>query len=125
MKATKDILKTLETIKKRAHFVAMNTGGKKWVAESLILQAMPSDTLNPESGKIEIGFTVTKKVGNAVIRNRIKRRLRAAAAEIIAPKAKKGYRYNVIGRLPALTADAEKLRSDLRWCLKRLEQLDT
>lgn len=118
-------MKTLETIKRRADFVALNTSGKKWVAESLVLQVMPSESLEPSSDKIEIGFTVTKKVGNAVVRNRIKRRLRAAAADVLASKAKKGYRYNVIGRLPALNAKADKLRSDLRWCLKRLDQIES
>ncbi len=59
-----------------------------------------------------IGFTVTKKIGNAVVRNRIRRRLREAAHRAAA-HAKAGTDYVVVARAPALTLQFERLVTDL------------
>lgn len=115
MKANKDDLKNIQTLKQRKDFVETAASGKKWVSETLILQISDST-----ADHIEVGFTVTKKLGSAVIRNRIKRRLRAAVADIFPEHAAIGHKYVLIGRTDTLTADAEKLRKDLKWCLKRL-----
>ena len=73
--ATKNILqiKILETLTKRADFVAASKA-EKFVGNSIIVQAK----YNP-SENIRVGYTASKKVGNAVVRNRAKRRMRAAA----------------------------------------------
>lgn len=110
---------TIQTLKKRSDFVAANTTGQKWISPSVIVQILKQD--NPDT--INIGYTVTKKVGNAVTRNRIKRRLRAAVTEIIPENAKTGFAYVLIGRKETETADFEKLCADLKWCLKRLDVL--
>lgn len=50
-----------------------------------------------DDGAIRVGFTCSKKVGNAVERNRAKRRLRAAAASVLPGLAKPGWDYVLIG----------------------------
>lgn len=101
---------------KRAEFLKVQTHGKKWVAPGLIVMAAPS-----QATEIRFGLTVTKKLSkSAVVRNRIRRRLRAAAYDILPDKALKGTDYVLIGRPESLNIDYEKLCSDLRWCLKRL-----
>ena len=122
MKASKDQLKNLKTLKKRAYFLALNKQGQKWVSESLIVQAAPVDK-SLEPSHIHFGITATKKLGKAVTRNRIRRRLRAAIADIFPDHAKADMMYCVIGRAETEHADAEKLRKDLKWCLKRLDCL--
>ena len=67
--------------------------GRKFVASSVILQVIPN-----EKETFRVGFTTTKKLGCAVIRNKIRRRLREAVRLIFAPKALIGYDYVFIGR---------------------------
>lgn len=118
MKATTQDLEKLDRLKKRSDFLYVRDKGQKWVSSTLILQAAPYDT------ELAIcGFTVTKKLGNAVIRNRIKRRLRSAAADMLPSDAKVGMAYVLIGRAATAHADADKIRADLKWCLKRLNCL--
>ncbi|MGN1063086.1 MAG: ribonuclease P protein component, partial [Alphaproteobacteria bacterium] len=58
-------------LKKHRQFVDVANKGQKLVSSGLILLYMPNET-----GEVRVGFTVTKKLGNAVVRNRIRRRLR-------------------------------------------------
>lgn len=69
---------------------------------------------------MRLGITVTKKVGNAVRRNRIRRRLRAVAAEILPSQARAGYDYVLIGRAATLTRPYPDLLVDLGRALTRL-----
>lgn len=84
---------SLERLRRRADFVAV-ARGKRSVMSGLILQARDRG----ESGATRIGFTCSKKVGNAVSRNRAKRRLRALAQEVLAPVSRPGWDYVLIGR---------------------------
>ena len=70
---------------------------------------------------LRVGFTASKKVGNAVTRNRAKRRLRAAAREVIAVEGRPGWDYVLVGR-PDATAAAPwaDLLADLRRALVRV-----
>ena len=70
-------------LKRRPEFLRVAGGRQKWVAPGLILQALRQDDSKPSTGGIapaRVGFTASAKVGNAVVRNRARRRLRAAAA---------------------------------------------
>ncbi len=69
-----------------------------------------------------VGFTVTKKLGNAVVRNRIKRRLRAAAGAAMPGLARAGHDYVLIGRTATATRDFVALTSDLTSALKRFHR---
>ena len=68
---------------------------------------------------MRIGITVTKKVGNAVVRNRIKRRFRALAREILPQHGWPGADHVLIGREAALTADWSTLREQLAKALAK------
>lgn len=71
---------------------------------------------------MRVGFTVSKKVGNAVVRNRARRRLRAVAAELLAEHARPGNDYVLIGRAGTPERPFAALRGDL---LKALERTDS
>jgi len=93
--------------------------GRKWVSQSLILQVVENT-----GGKARFGLTVTKKVsGSAVVRNRIRRRLRALACQVLALQAKPGMDYVLVGRVETESRDFAVLEKDLLWCLKRLDLL--
>jgi len=101
-----------ETLKKRAEFLVMNQAAK-WVTPGFILQYQPK----PDASR-RVGYTVSKKVGNAVTRNRVKRRLRAIAAEALANEHAD---MVLIGRPGADALAYRSLIKDLRWALKRVK----
>lgn len=82
----------LETLSKRVDFIAASKA-EKFIGKSIIVQARPNSLET-----IRVGYTASKKVGNAVMRNRAKRRMRAAAAETVAQYGTSGTDYVLIGR---------------------------
>lgn len=116
MKATKEELKKLDRLKKRSDFLRLNEGSGKWVSKGFILIAR-------ENGleKARFGVTVTKKLEKtAVGRNRMKRRLRAVAADILPCHARGGVDFILIARADAATREYKDLKRDLKWCLGKL-----
>ncbi len=109
------VLLRVGTLKKRKEFLAAARAHKQ-VAPSLILQARKRGPEEPSVAHIRIGYTCSKKVGNAVERNRAKRRLRAAAHEVLKSGGTSGWDYVLIGRkditasrpFPELCADLAK-----------------
>jgi len=86
----------------------------------MIVQARRRRPDEPHQGA-RVGYTCSKKVGNAVARNRAKRRLRAAAALALRPAARDGWDYVLIGRAQATAAAPfAALLDDLRAALDRL-----
>jgi ribonuclease P protein component len=69
---------------------------------------------------MRVGFTVTKKIGNAVVRNRMKRRFRALARESIASRGFLGSDHVMIGRAGGVERDYSLLRQDLERALDKL-----
>ena len=69
---------------------------------------------------MRVGFTVTKKIGGAVVRNRMKRRFRALAREIVPARGFAGSDHVMIGRANGLERDFALLRSELAAALDRL-----
>ncbi len=119
MKATKEQIKMIGRLQKRPEFLRVAAEGQKWVSKSLILQAAPN-----QQDQTRFGLTVTKKVSkSAVVRNRIRRRLRATAYDVLPGNAKTGYDYVLIGRVETETRSYDDLVKDLRWCLKKMELL--
>jgi len=117
MKQSRQITKTLGRLKRRSDFLRVQAAGRKWVSTTLILQVADND-----AGICRFGITVSKKTSkSAVIRNRIKRRLRAILCDVLPQHAKPGLDYVVIGRAVAETKDYADLEKDLIWCLKRME----
>jgi ribonuclease P protein component len=98
----------VETIKSRAEYRAV-AGGRRVSREGFVLQAQAADN----GGPARFGFTVTKKIGNAVVRNRIRRRLKEAVRLAGAAQASAGTNYVIVGRRAALTLEFDRLVADL------------
>lgn len=81
-------------LKVRAEFLRAAARGRKAAVHGLVLQALARDDTAP----LRVGYTVTKKVGNAVIRNRTRRRLREAARLLLAGQSLPGLDLVLIGR---------------------------
>lgn len=73
-------------------------------------------------GPPRFGFTVTKKVGNAVVRNRIRRRLRELVRLYGAERGRRGYNYVLIGRRSAVQAPFTRLSADLAEALEKIHR---
>ena len=126
-------MSALETLARRADFLRVAGSGAKWATAGLVLQACPRPRRASGEGEgeasvktapsLRIGFTASKKVGGAVVRNRARRRLRALAREILLTEAAPGYDYVVIARAETATRAYDQLRDDLRFALKRLKLL--
>ena len=72
---------------------------------------------------IYLGLTVTKKVGNAVTRNRIKRRLKAAAYNLLPEITNNQNEIVIIGRKQTINKPFSTLLADLQWAIKKLDKI--
>jgi ribonuclease P protein component len=108
----------LVTIKKRADFVAAN-GGLRATTPGFIL--LVRDRKDADTA-MRVGFTVTKKIGGAVVRNRMKRRFRALAREIISAKGLQGADHVMIGRAKGIERDFALLRFELQTALEKMQR---
>ena len=125
-------------LKQRREFLRVAGAGHKWVAPGLILQArthMPGEAFkvkeNDEgkdgndagykAGEFRLGFTVSRKVGGAVDRNRARRRLRAAAEKVMPRHARHGNDFVLIGRRATLKRRFQALVEDLQTALRKLD----
>jgi ribonuclease P protein component len=115
----------LATLRRRPEFLRVR-GGARWATPAFVLEgkgrdptALPTDASAPAETP-RFGFTVTKQVGNAVERNRIRRRLKAAVRGILPDHAQRNFDYVLIARRPALDAGFAALVSDLIEALHRV-----
>ena len=108
----------LGVLKKRSEFLFVREG-RYQARGSIVIQARE----NPESHNIRVGFTATKKVGNAVIRNRAKRRMRSVALETLPNLGKKGTDYVFIARNSTTSTPYEALVGDAQKALSSLAQM--
>lgn len=106
----------------RPEYLAVAATGRKWVTPSFILQASPpgTNTDPKQAAPAKVGFTVSKKVGNAVNRSRARRRLKEAARANFPANAPAGWNFVIIGRAAAITYPFEKMGADMRWALAKL-----
>ena len=109
----------LSRLKRRPEFLAVAAARRKWVAPGLVLQARRNESGDDAQG-IRFGITASRKVGNAVARNRAKRRLRAAAAEVLPVSGAAGYDVVLIARAATLERPYADLKADLAQGLAKL-----
>jgi ribonuclease P protein component len=102
-------------LKRRPEFLRAAQKGRRAARPGLVLQAVPNG-----GAALRVGFTATKKLGNAVVRNRAKRRLREAARLTLPALGAAGHDLVLIGREGTLTRDFEKLCADLRGALAEI-----
>ncbi|HEY5208016.1 MAG TPA: ribonuclease P protein component [Stellaceae bacterium] len=108
----------LARLKRRAEFLRVAGTRKKWVAQGLILQAAPRSA--EDDSPPRIGFTASRKVGIAVVRNRARRRLKAAVAASMPVHAVPGHDYVLIARAGTVRRPFADLIGDIETGLKRL-----
>jgi ribonuclease P protein component len=111
----------LDRLKKRSEFLAVAGTNRRYTTPGLVLQAR--QTTSDEqggAGEVRVGFTATKKVGNAVIRNRARRRLRAAIAEVMSGITAQPADLVLVARQSTITRPYGDLKNDLRLALKKL-----
>lgn len=112
-------MQPLPRLKRRADFLEAAASGRKSVSPGMILQARRHPTPSTEAG-LRVGLTASRKVGNAVQRNRARRRLRHALQAVLPAHAAPGHDYVLIARAGTLTRDYKDLLEDLRQNLKKL-----
>ena len=104
-------------MKKHKMFVNVNQNGIKVVAGGMVVQACPNN-----SDMVRIGFTVTKKIGCAVIRNRTRRRFRELVRTAPEIGNMAGFDLIFIGRLSTRERPYPKLRADLVYALNEIQR---
>ncbi len=124
----------LVRLKRRADFLRLAASGIRAARPGLVLQAAPRNapsrpasrsgtgekrTANTEIG---VGFTTTRKLGKAVVRNRIRRRLREAARRVLTSHGRPGTDYVLIGRKGTLDRSFADLERDLSSALEQVHR---
>lgn len=112
----------LARLKVRADFLRVAATRRRAVRPGLVLQAAPRPPGCDGAESVRVGFTATRKVGNAVIRNRAKRRLRAAAAAVLSRDGDPATDYVVIARGETAGRPYAELVGDLESALRQISR---
>ncbi len=118
--ASKDMIPKLGMLKKRSEFLYVRDGF--YSAKGGVVVQMRANSMRAGIG---MGFTATKKIGNAVIRNRAKRRLREAARTLLPEHGLPGHDYVLIARNSTTARDWTDLLDDTRKALITLSHRAT
>jgi ribonuclease P protein component len=106
-------------LKKRPEFLAVAAAARKCVTTSVVVQARPAAADTPSGAPARFGFTATRKIGGSVVRNRARRRIKAAAALLGPAHAKPGVDYVFVARAAVLTRPWTKLLQDVEQGIAR------
>ena len=107
----------MDHLRKRADFLRAARGIRR-VEGAITLETCPTPETDAQPGRLRIGFTASKKIGNAVTRNRAKRRLRAAASELLPLLGRAGHDYVLVARGSCVARPFPALLSDITTALK-------
>jgi ribonuclease P protein component len=104
----------MDRLKRRAAFKAVAGGGRRVARQGFVIQSLTAEVqeIASRSREARFGFTVTRQIGNAVVRNRIRRRLKEAVRQARAA-ANPATDYVLVGRRAALTLPFQRLVTDL------------
>ncbi|HEY7231431.1 MAG TPA: ribonuclease P protein component [Pseudolabrys sp.] len=105
----------MERLRQRADFLAASSGIRVPLA-AFVLQARN----RRDKGPARFGYTVSKRVGNAVERNRVRRRLREVVRLSAATRVRDGHDYVLVGRRAALDRPFGQMTQDLEAALRRV-----
>ena len=108
----------MDRLRKRADFLRA-ARGVRGVAGSVTLETAPSPAGQTLPDHLRVGFTASKKIGNAVARNRAKRRLRAAAAALMPLYGRAGHDYVLVARTATITRPFDLLLEDVTQALRK------
>jgi ribonuclease P protein component len=124
-KAAKGAAPGVTTLKMRAEFLRVRKGAR-WAGPAFVLEAKERHRKDggPPAGEQgpRFGFTVTRQIGKAVERNRIRRRLKAAVRNVGPDRARREFDYVLIARRPALTSAFAAIVSDLEKAFERVHR---
>src|SRR5262249_52039726 len=107
-----------ETIKKRSEFLRIR-GGARGATPLCVVETKPAPEGVPSTGP-RFGFTGTKQLGNAVVRNRIRRRLKAAVNLLQQANARTGFDYVLVARSAAYDCPFPELVKELEYAFHRV-----
>jgi len=107
----------VEHLQKRADFLRAARGIRR-VEGAITLETFPTPQTEALPGRLRMGFTASKKIGNAVTRNRAKRRLRAAASQLLPLLGRVGHDYVLVARGTTVARPFPALLSDITTALK-------
>ena len=107
------MLKRINRLKKRYQFNYVYKSGEHFSGEHIVLYVVSSKTKN-----IKVGLAVTRKIGHAVVRNRVRRRLREIIKKQV-PNLKQNYNIIVVARENVINASFEKLTNEFIKLIKK------
>lgn len=102
----------MDRLKNRADYLRAARGIRR-VEGAVTLEACPTPKKDCQAGHLRVGFTASRKVGNAVTRNRARRRLRAAASQLLPLLGWAGHDYVLVARGTIMTRPFAALLSDV------------
>jgi ribonuclease P protein component len=110
----------VETLRRRSEFLRVR-GGDRWGTAAFVLEGKPRTDPSGGSGP-RFGFTVSRQMGNAVVRNRMRRRLREVVRLSSPLHARPDFDYVLIGRAPAIDRAFVDLQQDLETAFARVHR---
>ena len=112
--------KPYDMIQNRSDFLAANKG-RRFATKGFVLLVHDR---KDEDDSVRLGITVTKKIGNAVVRNALKRRLRSLAREFLADSGKTGADHILIGRIGGIDREYALMRQDMILALSKVGKVE-
>ncbi|MEE2694229.1 MAG: ribonuclease P protein component [Pseudomonadota bacterium] len=113
--------RSMQRLRKRRDFVRVSKNGGKVGGRFFSLQVASVDPGSKDTSVCRVGFTATKKVGNAVERNRARRRMRVLATRVLSGYAMRDLDCVLLARKPILEAQFSELVHDLQNLLEKLK----
>jgi ribonuclease P protein component len=110
---------TVPHLKIRADFLRVAANRRRWTMPSVVLQVAPRPAGTGLAARV--GYTASRRVGNAVVRNRSRRRLRAAVAALLPTHGDAAFDYVLIARDATATRPWPDLLHDVETAMRRLK----